>query len=292
MGNQQVNNNNKEVEEGLVPPKNEDIFDELSRLNWSDEFSKFTTTVSADLDNFINYGTRKVTPRPRTVTIPNTKQIDDSDYLFIKVLLLGDRNSGKSSLLFRYTKNEFILPEESSKTITVDMDEIKLRMYDGKIVKLLLSSHAGDEENLQNLNSSVEGAMGFIFVYDVTNPKSFENIFDIWLPEIRKNATFENYPIFILGTKADIKDKPLIDMTIIKKLSSEVKAKSFLISSKEAEQTEIDAVFEGIVEEIYKRNHLKIIFPKNEKESFQTESNNSSIPNTDSAPSDTPVDNT
>jgi len=171
------------------------------------------------------------------------------------------------------------------------MDEIKLRMYDGKIVKLLLSSHAGDEENLQNLNSSVEGAMGFIFVYDVTNPKSFRNIFDIWLPQIRKYATYENYPIFILGTKTDIKrDAPSIDKTLIRQLSSEVKAKSFQVSAKETDQTEIEAVFEGIVEEIYKRNNLKVILPKSDSSTNQTETILNST--TDSVPSSDHQSNT
>ncbi len=50
--------------------------------------------------------------------------------------------------------------------------------------------------------------MGFCFVYDVTNPQSFDNINDIWIKEIEKHHTnFNDVPIILMGNKSDLVDQ-------------------------------------------------------------------------------------
>ena len=54
------------------------------------------------------------------------------DYLF-KVLLLGDSNTGKSSLILRYTDNKF----NSSLVSSIGVDfKVKKKEIDGKVIKI------------------------------------------------------------------------------------------------------------------------------------------------------------
>ena len=56
---------------------------------------------------------------------------DAYDYLF-KVVMIGDSGVGKSNLLMRYTKNEFL--QDSKTTIGVEFANKRLVMADKKVV--------------------------------------------------------------------------------------------------------------------------------------------------------------
>lgn len=69
------------------------------------------------------------------------KPEDDYDYLF-KLVLIGDSGVGKSNLLSRFTRNEFIL--ESKSTIGVEFATKSLNI-DGKVIKAQIWDTAGQE---------------------------------------------------------------------------------------------------------------------------------------------------
>jgi GTPase SAR1 family protein len=56
----------------------------------------------------------------------------DYDYLY-KILLLGDSNTGKSSIILRYTENTF----DSSIVSSIGVDfKMKKTKFDNKIIKI------------------------------------------------------------------------------------------------------------------------------------------------------------
>ena len=56
----------------------------------------------------------------------------DYDYLY-KILLLGDSNTGKSSIILRYTENSF----DSSIVSSIGVDfKMKKTKFDNKIIKI------------------------------------------------------------------------------------------------------------------------------------------------------------
>merc|ERR1712156_1407244 len=93
----------------------------------------------------------------------------DYDYLF-KFLLIGDSGIGKTSILSRFSDNEFLT--NFIPTIGVDF-KIKTIDLNGKTIKLQLWDTAGQERFQAITNAYYRGAMGILIVYDITNSKSF-----------------------------------------------------------------------------------------------------------------------
>jgi len=243
----------------LPPPNNnrptdeESIVDELYRLNWGEEFGKFASILQQDWNKFVDSFSEPSTPRNRTqgtsLPIQDTTTAND---VFFKVVLLGDEQTGKTALLYRYAKNLFL--EEPSQTIVFDMDERKIRMYDGKVVKLLLLSHAGSENFLPQISSSLKDAVGFVLVYDTTNKESLGHCVTTWLPQIKKHATNENCPIFLLGTKTDLRSESPspVDSSEVRKLASILRCRPLEVSSKDSPDSEVNFIFEHVAGVIYK----------------------------------------
>lgn len=105
------------------------------------------------------------------------------EFLF-KLLLIGDSGVGKSCLLLRFSDGTF--NESFISTIGVDF-KIKTIELDGKKIKLQIWDTAG-QERFQTITSSYyRGAHGIVLVYDITDPRSFENIHK-WLKEIETHS--------------------------------------------------------------------------------------------------------
>ena len=129
----------------------------------------------------------------------------DYDYLF-KILLVGDSGVGKSSILLRYTDNEY-KPEYIS-TIGVDF-KIKTIVDCDKTIKLQLWDTAG-QERFQTITSSYyRGAHGIVIVYDITCKESFENV-KMWLKQIDNYANQKVLKILV-GNKADLENSRRVD---------------------------------------------------------------------------------
>jgi len=215
--------------------------------------------VQQDWGTFVDSFTQPSSPKPRTTTVPLKDSTVEND-VFFKVVLLGDEDIGKTALLYRYAKDYF--PTDHKQTIVFDLDERKLRMFDNKVVKLLLLSHAGKESFIQQISSSLKDAVGFVLVYDVTNLESLQHCSSVWLPQINKHATNENCPIFLLGTKSDLREESTMDPTEVRRLTTLLKCRPMEVSAKKGSDSHINAIFEYITEVIYKRHLQNQIKPK------------------------------
>ena len=125
----------------------------------------------------------------------------DYDYLF-KVLLLGDSDVGKSSLILRYTDETF--NSKLVNSIGVDF-KMKKREIDGKIIKVQIWDTAGHERFRSITYSYYRGANSIIIVFDLSDKKSFISITE-WLKQIEKHAK-ENVFKFLVGNKSDLVDE-------------------------------------------------------------------------------------
>ena len=115
---------------------------------------------------------------------------DDGAATTVKVLLVGDSGVGKSSLLLRFTTDDF---EELSPTIGVDF-RLKFVRVDGKKVKLTVWDTAGQERFRTLTSSYYRGAQGIVLAYDVTRRETFENLMDIWLREVEMCVALARSP--------------------------------------------------------------------------------------------------
>ncbi|CAK9301343.1 unnamed protein product [Gordionus sp. m RMFG-2023] len=86
--------------------------------------------------------------------------------------------------------------------------KIKTIELGGKKIKLQIWDTAGQERFHTITTSYYRGAMGIMLVYDITQPKTFENIAK-WLRNIDEHAN-EDVEKMLLGNKCDMEDKRLV----------------------------------------------------------------------------------
>jgi len=122
------------------------------------------------------------------------------DDLF-KILILGDSNSGKTSLLDRLVNNQFV--DFYISTIGIDFNVKTIRLEDETKVKLQIWDSCGQERFRSLTRSYYRNSSAFIICYDVTNLKSFENA-KFWISEIEKYVDDHNVYQILVGTKNDM----------------------------------------------------------------------------------------
>ena len=129
----------------------------------------------------------------------NSKIAKDHDYL-MKVVLLGNASVGKSSLMVRFADDEF--KETYIATIGVDF-RFKTINVDGQRVKIQIWDTAGQEKFRTITSLYYKGSDAIVLVYDITDPKSFKEIENYWIDEIKKNV--QDVPVCVLlGNKSDL----------------------------------------------------------------------------------------
>ena len=90
--------------------------------------------------------------------------------LNVKLLIVGDSNVGKTSLLLQYTDNFY--PLQHSATVGIEF-KVKNIIYKNYNVRLQIWDTAGQERFHSITNNFFHNADGILFVYDITNQKSF-----------------------------------------------------------------------------------------------------------------------
>lgn len=116
----------------------------------------------------------------------------------VKLLIIGDSGTGKSSLLSRYVDNQFSTSFIS--TIGIDF-KIKHINVKGKNIKIQLWDTAGQERFRTITKAYYRGAMGIIIVYDITDEKTFKNVYG-WMDNICSEAK-DIVDIILVGNKND-----------------------------------------------------------------------------------------
>ena len=155
----------------------------------------------------------------------SVQQLTEEYDMMFKVLLLGDSGVGKSSILLRYTKNQFTADMRS--TIGVEFG-IKYLTLDNLQLKVQIWDTAGMERYRSITSAYYKGAKGVIVVYDICRKVSFDNI-DKWIDDFKSKAD-EDAVILIIGNKSDLQDKREVNTEEVK-LKAEKKKMAFMETS-------------------------------------------------------------
>ena len=86
--------------------------------------------------------------------------------------------------------------------------KIKTIELRGKKIKLQIWDTAGQERFHTITTSYYRGAMGIMLCYDITNPKSFDNVAK-WLRNIDEHAS-EDVEKMLVGNKADMAERRMV----------------------------------------------------------------------------------
>jgi small GTP-binding protein len=121
---------------------------------------------------------------------------------FVKLLVLGDTNVGKTSLLKRFFDDQ--APLTTMITLGVDFRE-KMCLRGEKNVRVQVWDTAGQERFRTITPTMYRGCHGIIIGYDITDKESFANV-KYWSEQLQQHAN-ENVQKFLIGNKLDLADK-------------------------------------------------------------------------------------
>ncbi|MFX0005688.1 MAG: Rab family GTPase [Promethearchaeota archaeon] len=125
-----------------------------------------------------------------------------------KVVVCGDPGVGKTSTILRYTEDAFT--RTYIPTLGVNISEKNVEINKIKI-KLIIWDIAGQIKFEAMRRHFYKGAEAVIFIFDLTNRKSFESILN-WYKDVERNIIHIQDEIlgFILGNKEDLSDQRAI----------------------------------------------------------------------------------
>jgi len=186
-----------------------------------------------------------VSPSRHKVTLQQLEDVEGYEFLF-KIVIIGDSGVGKSCLLRRFTDHEFM--DRSVFTIGVDFKFAALSLQ-GRLVKLQLWDTAGQERFRTMTTSFYRGAHGVLFVYDVTDKDTFDNL-PRWLAEVDKLAS-RNICKLVVGNKADLASNRTVSQDTAFAFCKELRLPYMETSAKTAEN--VEPAFVAMAKQIFKR---------------------------------------
>jgi len=122
----------------------------------------------------------------------------------IHLIVLGDAAVGKTSLLRRLDKREFV--PNHLKTIAVDYILTEYQNEeDDKRIQVKIWDTAGQEKFKNITYQFYRQADGIIVAFDKTNLKTFQSV-SIWIQSIYKVKDTDT-PVIIVGNKVDLEEQ-------------------------------------------------------------------------------------
>ena len=172
--------------------------------------------------------------------------MDDSEEyeMMIKVILIGDSGVGKTNIMSKFLKNQFL--EDSKATVGVEFGS-KLFIQQGHKIKAQIWDTAGQEKYKAITSAYYKGSKGALVIYDITQKETFANI-EKWVNDLKCKGD-PKIAIIIIGNKNDLEEKRQIS-----KEQGEEKAKSFgcaFLETSAFSGDNIEKAFEMMVKEIY-----------------------------------------
>lgn len=174
------------------------------------------------------------------------------DYLF-KIVVIGDANVGKTNIISRLVRDEFI--EHSKSTIGVDF-ATKTFKFGNSTIKVQLWDTAGQERYHALISAYYRGSSGAVIVYDVTKKTSFEHSYTSWLNNL-ESSTKESIPKMLLGNKIDLHDQVEVSRAEGERVALERNMAFFETSALSGDNIHI--AFETFVKQIFEKETTKEI---------------------------------
>uniref|UniRef100_UPI00358DE7C8 ras-related protein Rab-33B n=1 Tax=Myxine glutinosa TaxID=7769 RepID=UPI00358DE7C8 len=130
--------------------------------------------------------------------------INSQTIRIFKIIVIGEKNVGKTCLTFRFCGGGF--PERTEATIGVDFRERSVEI-EGERIKLQLWDTAGQERFRRSMIPHYyRNVHAVVFVYDVTRRDSFIGL-PLWLEECQHHIATQDIPRILVGNKCDLRDK-------------------------------------------------------------------------------------
>ena len=161
-----------------------------------------------------------------------------------RVVLLGDEQVGKTQILNKKNKKKFC--DEYISTIGCEIGKYKFTTEEKENsleFELTIFDAPGQEIYRSVINSYLKNAHAVVFVYDITNEESFENIHKVWR-FLLQDITQKDALCFLVGNKADMESERNVRTEEAEKYAEENNMQFFEVSAKTGDK--IEELFEAI----------------------------------------------
>uniref|UniRef100_A0A8C0VLR5 Ras-related protein Rab-28 n=1 Tax=Cyanistes caeruleus TaxID=156563 RepID=A0A8C0VLR5_CYACU len=149
----------------------------------------------------------------------------------LKLVVLGDGTTGKTSLATRFAQETF--GKQYKQTIGLDFFLKRILLPGNLNVTLQVWDVGGQTMGGKMLDKYIYGAQGILLVYDITNGQSFENLED-WYNVVKKvNEESETQPLVALvGNKIDLEHIRTVKADKHQRFCQENNCSSHFVSAK------------------------------------------------------------
>lgn len=154
----------------------------------------------------------------------------------LKITLVGDCAAGKTSLCSRLSQEQF--NTQYKQTMGIDFFLKRYTLPGNVNVTLQVWDIGGHDYGGKMLETYLYGAQGVVFVYDITNLTSFDNL-TTWLTnvkEIFKNASQKLPHMVLVGNKKDLEHLRTVRKEKYAEFAKEHSLNNFLLSAKSGDQ--------------------------------------------------------
>ena len=155
-----------------------------------------------------------------------TSSTNEEPEINLKILILGDSSVGKTSLLLKYADGYF--PTMYVATIGVEY-KIKKININGADINLQIWDTAGQERFRSITKNFMKGADGIMYVYDITQKSSFDNL-KSWIRSSEEST--EGFKKLIAGNKSDLEIDRVIQKESLIKYCEDKNIKGLEVSAK------------------------------------------------------------
>lgn len=172
---------------------------------------------------------------------------NEEDYeMMAKVILIGDSSVGKTNIMSKYLKDQFM--EFSKSTIGVEFSS-KTFNVQGHKIKAQIWDTAGQEKYRSMTSTYYKGSKGAFVIYDITRKETFESV-DNWINDLKLKGD-PNIIVFLIGNKNDLEES-----REVAKDEGEEKGRSFqcgFLETSALSGDNIDEAFDLMITEIFNR---------------------------------------
>tara|TARA_A100001015_G_scaffold321222_1_gene450862 strand:+ start:3028 stop:3678 length:651 start_codon:yes stop_codon:yes gene_type:complete len=175
--------------------------------------------------------------------------VSENKYEPQKIVLLGDGCIGKSTLFHKLNNlndDEYRFSKKYKATDNFDFNRLQIKTSNGNVVVDLWDTAGQENRGGQLRDAYLKGADGVLLLYDVTEPKTKDNVMK-WLEQIKRVSP--GIPVAVIGNKADkFRNLQQSESVKIRECNLQTtygckEVKNFLISIKEDTHIEFTSSF-------------------------------------------------
>ena len=155
-----------------------------------------------------------------------------------KIIVIGDENTGKTSIIHQYTRKSF-----PTAHFTTPLPIEHMKSMNNKCILSIWDTAGADE--WKSMNPSVfHGSHAVIYLASFDNQKSLSDLKNGWFPTV--NEHLQNIPSFLAVNKDDLDDDhKVIEINEIEQMKNEIDACDLIFVSAK-ENKNVDELF-GLV---------------------------------------------